>query len=639
MHSQLRTRYFSYCWGVFEGGGVRGSAFAGALQAAEEASITFARVAGTSAGSIVAALVAAGADADWIVGRLNEKNFRDFLKPSQPSNRLIRRIPGLGSNAVSRLVFDHGLYSSEPIADWVEALLVERLKLLHPDISPPVRFKDLAIPLHVVATDLSSCDLKIWSQEETPNDSVALAVRCSCSIPFFFQPVSFGGSLYVDGGVLSNLPAFVFKPLRDSRDRSLLSRTLCFLLTEDTPTEKIKSIKDLGLRLGASVTGGATKIQLELQEDLYPIAINTGAIRATDFDSVDGQEKEWLRTQGYEKVRNFIKKERLYLHGLPDNRTYHGYQEMLLRLVQSLAQCRKDLTIVGTDSYWLYFVFPALAFAARRGIKINAILKAPTEGHERYRQELLLSMGATINHQNTAPFEGFLFDTVAEDEQGVALISTRRGSVLFGKDYENEESKLYTDFFDRPVIANFASLATSMSNTQPQGRPKLLFEACPPELLIDRLKTVPQYDKAAITIESIPVSGDIRVLQEGVKEFKLFQVEQLVQEFLANQYELFQPLRVTLDADRSSIVTPPVLERDEDTLTVIEGHTRLFYCLRHRLSPIHAVVVHDVATPLPGGGKAYPLAELTLTPGTRSEPKNDPLRRPIESKVHPIDEF
>ncbi|MBL8315062.1 MAG: patatin-like phospholipase family protein [Rubrivivax sp.] len=57
----MATSYFAHCWGVFEGGGVRAAAHAGAFAAAKSAGVTFGRVAGTSGGSIVAALVAAGA--------------------------------------------------------------------------------------------------------------------------------------------------------------------------------------------------------------------------------------------------------------------------------------------------------------------------------------------------------------------------------------------------------------------------------------------------------------------------------------------------------------------------------------------------------------------------------------------------
>ena len=59
-------------FGIFEGGGAKGFAHVGALKAAKEKNISFVGVAGTSAGAIVAALVAAGHDADSLYDRDNE---------------------------------------------------------------------------------------------------------------------------------------------------------------------------------------------------------------------------------------------------------------------------------------------------------------------------------------------------------------------------------------------------------------------------------------------------------------------------------------------------------------------------------------------------------------------------------------
>lgn len=91
-----------------------------------------------------------------------------------------------------------------------------------------VKFADLKIPLYVVATELGSNEPKVWSFKTTPQESVAYAVRCSCSIPGFFQPVD---NKYVDGGIISNLPAYVFPTYStDTGNSSALGfeRTLCF---------------------------------------------------------------------------------------------------------------------------------------------------------------------------------------------------------------------------------------------------------------------------------------------------------------------------------------------------------------------------------------------------------------------------
>ena len=111
----------------------------------------------------------------------------------------------IGDGRVASFATHQGMYSSKPIEDWVAGKLAE----LVPNAKPPIRFADLKIPVWIVATDLLRGDAKVWSTERTPDDSVASAVRASCAIPVFFDPVD---QRYVDGGVVSNLPSFVFTP-------------------------------------------------------------------------------------------------------------------------------------------------------------------------------------------------------------------------------------------------------------------------------------------------------------------------------------------------------------------------------------------------------------------------------------------
>src|SRR5437764_92578 len=88
------TRFFKSCFGVFQGGGCRASALAGCYKAAVECGVTFAEVAGTSAGSIVAALVGARAEPAFVITEVGQINFKSFQSPPEhqdPSNsRLLR---------------------------------------------------------------------------------------------------------------------------------------------------------------------------------------------------------------------------------------------------------------------------------------------------------------------------------------------------------------------------------------------------------------------------------------------------------------------------------------------------------------------------------------------------------------------
>ena len=211
-----KSRFYSDCIGVFQGGGCRAAAFGGAYDAAFKLGVRFSEVAGTSAGSIVAALLAAGAEPPFLLDKLESLDFKSLLvKPTRSTfstkSKLVsalRRVPFKGEvlDSIIGVARLGGLNSSVGIETWVEGCLKE----LTGKQNGPVLFSDLVMPLHVVAGDLSTMKPRVWSTRTTANQSVAHAVRASCNIPLFFQPVEEGSALLVDGGIVSNIPYFLF---------------------------------------------------------------------------------------------------------------------------------------------------------------------------------------------------------------------------------------------------------------------------------------------------------------------------------------------------------------------------------------------------------------------------------------------
>src|SRR5512138_351641 len=128
--STIRTARFESCRAVFQGGGCRGAAHAGAYQAAVECGVTFSAIAGTSAGSIVAALIGAGAQPDYLLRTLIALDFTQLLGKPQPQDgfpsfaaRLLARgigwLPGQVADAASRIVRFGGIHSAEGLERWV----------------------------------------------------------------------------------------------------------------------------------------------------------------------------------------------------------------------------------------------------------------------------------------------------------------------------------------------------------------------------------------------------------------------------------------------------------------------------------------------------------------------------------------
>ena len=209
---------------VLEGGGVKGIALAGAVDVLARSGYAFPRVAGSSAGAVVASLVAALQASGEPVTRLGELlrtvDYRRFRDESR-----LGSIPLVG-RALALLAQD-GLYEGAYLEDFLTGALGELGVRTFGDLRIPAADDPLSgLPpgrdfrLVVTASDLSRrrlvrlpWDLPAYGAD--PDDyPVARAVRASAAIPFFFQPVRqptpAGPASWVDGGLLSTFPVGLF---------------------------------------------------------------------------------------------------------------------------------------------------------------------------------------------------------------------------------------------------------------------------------------------------------------------------------------------------------------------------------------------------------------------------------------------
>lgn len=150
------------------GGAARGFAHVGVIKALESQGFKPEFVAGTSAGSLVAALYAAGNsgfDLQRIALDLDEKAVSDWTLPNR------------------------GFIKGESLQNYVNAKLANR----------PI--EKLPLPLAIVATDLASGESVVFRR-----GNAGMAVRASSAVPGVFQPVAIGGREFVDGGVTSPVP-------------------------------------------------------------------------------------------------------------------------------------------------------------------------------------------------------------------------------------------------------------------------------------------------------------------------------------------------------------------------------------------------------------------------------------------------
>jgi predicted acylesterase/phospholipase RssA len=624
-----RTLFFADCTGAFQGGGCRAAAFAGAYEAAYSAGVHFASVVGTSAGAIMAALVGAGATPEQVTRILRSLRFSDLLrKPDgRPASRVAAMLPPWPSpvRQLGQFLMYGGIYSSVAIEEWVESSLSELL----PSQRQPIRFRDLHLPTWVVATDLLTGQLREWSTEHTPEEPVAHAVRASCSIPFFFQPVD---GRYVDGGALSNLPTVV---VADDLDRSA-RRVLAFSLygsesTGSTPLSPMATVS----ALADAVVSGAQDIQLRLQPKVHVVRINTGTVRATDFDSIDEETVGWLIDQGRNRTENFLTAERMeVIPGRVLERAEDHFQT-LSELADLMLAARERIILSHHDTAWVYELFPALLNAVLRRVKVQAIVpKHHTfvgSNKEVYRRGLLSKMGAQVIELDQVGPRAYLIDPDNE-LRATAIVPTQLDQV---------DSVVYRAIDGHESVLHLLRESLGIASGEGQGeQPVPQLEAAAPEAVIQALRSVPQYAEAKLTFEEVPLA-QVDTYAKYAPEFKYRQVERITRTFREGELPPFGPVAVRFQSGGRSLFVPPVFERAGERFLIINGTTRSLFAMREGSKTIAGVVASDV-TAEPPARNPRPLSRVGVEVGRattshRFDDLNYSQFRHIERAVHTVE--
>lgn len=218
---------------VIQGGGVKGIAFAGALAALERVGYHGLNFAGTSAGSMVAALLAAGYTAGEIKAEMEKIDYERGL-----GETLIDKF-GLGGKSIS--LFDtYGIYHNNYLENLLAKLLARKGCVVFGDLPRftkngrlPERFCNLC----VTATDLTTGKLLVLPDDlrefglDPATFPIAKAVKASISFPLFYEPVQLKdqkGVIHylVDGGLISAYPMFILDDGQSPLARAVLGLRL-----------------------------------------------------------------------------------------------------------------------------------------------------------------------------------------------------------------------------------------------------------------------------------------------------------------------------------------------------------------------------------------------------------------------------
>ena len=319
-----------YADAIFEGGGVRGIAFLGALRCCADLGLRWRKLAGTSAGAITAAFLAADFSIDELEKILGELDYNDKFLTKKTSPLIWNGDPAddlhfpVGMIALLTISRQMGEYSSEPFRNWLqETLSVGNLRTF-----ADVKLKGRGRELKVVVSDISRGEMLVLPDDLQRRDppgydslyelmqlvnaedfSVAEAVRLSMSIPLFFEPGKLANNLIVDGGILSNFPLWIYDREAGVNLQPPRWFTFGFRLLDKGIEDQVSVKGPLSLLSAVFRTMMNARDRYHQREmdkgRVINIDVTEAKVTATDFNlSVD--RKAQLYRLGYEYTKKFF---------------------------------------------------------------------------------------------------------------------------------------------------------------------------------------------------------------------------------------------------------------------------------------------------------------------------------------------
>jgi NTE family protein len=321
---------------VLEGGGVKGIGLAGAVLTLDQAGYRFRRVAGTSAGAIAAAIIAAlnkaGKPADKLQGYLQEVKFEQFMATSH----LRATLGGLGD--AEHLLLHMGLYDGDYLLDWLGSVLSDigithfgDLRLDDPGADQTWTARQ-RYSLVVHTSDITRGKLVRlpWDYVnyglDADHQRIVDAVRASMSIPFFFEPVRIraaavtsdvadmaaaaGRVTWVDGGLLDNFPVDVFDRTDGAEARwPTIGIKLSGKQTSIAGGHGTDSVVSEAIACLETVLDNAGRYYVPPDKAARTIFVDNAGIKATDF-GITPEQQQTLFENGQEAARDWLKQQK-----------------------------------------------------------------------------------------------------------------------------------------------------------------------------------------------------------------------------------------------------------------------------------------------------------------------------------------
>ncbi len=268
---------------IFEGAGIRGVAYAGAIQELERRGALnhLEKVGGTSAGAITAMALSLGYTGEEIEKLIGDTKFRQFNDGKF-----------IFVGGISRMFRKYGWYRHDKFRKWLGGIIEE--KTGNPDITLQAMHDSGYIDIYVTTTLLEQQKVEVLSFEKYPAMKLIDAIQVSMSIPLYFEsiymnergklvnPRTYDGTKFLvfDGGLIANFPIYIFDRYEDGK--------------------RIENKHTIGLRIDVdvqikadSLSGGIAPMEVS-DLSTYIAAVYNLTIESLNRQSLS--DADWMRT-------------------------------------------------------------------------------------------------------------------------------------------------------------------------------------------------------------------------------------------------------------------------------------------------------------------------------------------------------
>ena len=274
---------------LFGGGAIRGAAHVGVVKALNELGIKVQTVAGSSVGSIIAALYSVGYSYEELAEvflSVNFELFRDIAFGLTPK---------------------FALSKGEIFLDWIRELIEKKFygeNYVKNEVEH-ITFKDIAKNLVIITTNLKEFCCQEFSSFETPDFEIAMAVRISCCMPGLMRAVGIDDKLLVDGDLMKGKPMwYLSKNLQQTPDRILEVRLEGeFSGSDQKPMEYVNGMYSCMTYTESDFIKGIYGVR-----DKYDyLLINTGDVVFVDFN-YPIEKRQDIINNGYKQTMEYFNK-------------------------------------------------------------------------------------------------------------------------------------------------------------------------------------------------------------------------------------------------------------------------------------------------------------------------------------------